>query len=92
MPGMNGVELAGVIRDRYPGLPVVLTSGYSNVLAENADRGKRRTPRKVFGDRASKHTSGHAAEGIAGKAKEMVGKMFDRILHLAKSRSHQLNV
>jgi PAS domain S-box-containing protein len=39
MPGMNGVELAGVIRDRYPGLPVVLTSGYSNVLAENADRG-----------------------------------------------------
>ena len=36
MPGMNGVELAGVIRERYPGLPVVLTSGYSNVLAENA--------------------------------------------------------
>jgi signal transduction histidine kinase/CheY-like chemotaxis protein len=39
MPGMNGVELAGIIRTRYPGLPVVLTSGYSNVLAENADRG-----------------------------------------------------
>ncbi|MDI4233683.1 PAS domain S-box protein [Bradyrhizobium sp. Arg237L] len=39
MPGMNGVELASVIRDRYPGLPVVLTSGYSNVLAENAHRG-----------------------------------------------------
>jgi PAS domain S-box-containing protein len=39
MPGMNGVELAGVIRERYPGLPVVLTSGYSNVLAETAHRG-----------------------------------------------------
>ena len=39
MPGMNGVELAGLIRERYPGLPVVLTSGYSNVLAENAHRG-----------------------------------------------------
>src|SRR5882757_1522900 len=39
MPGMNGVELAGVIRERFPGLPVVLTSGYSNVLAENAHRG-----------------------------------------------------
>ena len=39
MPGMNGVELASVIRERYPGLPVVLTSGYSNVLAENAHRG-----------------------------------------------------
>ena len=39
MPGMNGVELAGIVRERFPGLPVVLTSGYSNVLAENADRG-----------------------------------------------------
>ena len=39
MPGMNGVELAGVIRERFPGLPVVLTSGYSNVLAENAHHG-----------------------------------------------------
>jgi PAS domain S-box-containing protein len=39
MPGMNGVELAAVIRDRYPGLPVVLTSGYSHVLAENAHEG-----------------------------------------------------
>jgi signal transduction histidine kinase/CheY-like chemotaxis protein len=39
MPGMNGVELAGIIRERYPGLPVVLTSGYSNVLAESAHRG-----------------------------------------------------
>ncbi len=39
MPGMNGVELAGLIRERYPGLPVVLTSGYSNALAESAHRG-----------------------------------------------------
>jgi PAS domain S-box-containing protein len=39
MPGMNGVELAGLIRDLYPGLPVVLTSGYSNVLAESAHQG-----------------------------------------------------
>ncbi|WKA31303.1 PAS domain S-box protein [Bradyrhizobium roseum] len=39
MPGMNGVELAGIVRERYPGLPVLLTSGYSNVLAENAHRG-----------------------------------------------------
>ena len=39
MPGMNGVDLAIAIRERYPGLPVVLTSGYSSVLAENADRG-----------------------------------------------------
>jgi PAS domain S-box-containing protein len=39
MPGMNGVELATIIRERYPDLPVVLTSGYSSVLAENAHHG-----------------------------------------------------
>jgi signal transduction histidine kinase len=39
MPGMNGIELAEAIRTRYPGLPVVLTSGYSNVLAQNGTHG-----------------------------------------------------
>jgi PAS domain S-box-containing protein len=39
MPGMNGVELANLIRERYPHLPVVLTSGYSSVLAESAHHG-----------------------------------------------------
>ena len=39
MPGMNGIEFAATVRQRYPGLPIVLTSGYSDVLAENADRG-----------------------------------------------------
>jgi CheY-like chemotaxis protein len=39
MPGMNGVDLALAIRERHPGLPVVLTSGYSNVLVQNVDRG-----------------------------------------------------
>jgi CheY-like chemotaxis protein len=67
MPGMNGVELAGVIRARYPGLPVVLTSGYSNVLAENAHRGfdliqkpysvesLSRILRKAISEKASAH-------------------------------------
>jgi PAS domain S-box-containing protein len=39
MPGIDGLELAGMVRDRYPGLPVVLTSGYSHVLAENTHHG-----------------------------------------------------
>jgi PAS domain S-box-containing protein len=39
MPGMNGVDLAATVRDRYPGLPVVLTSGYSDVLSRNSNRG-----------------------------------------------------
>ena len=55
MPGMNGVELAGIIRERYPGLPVVLTSGYSNVLAENAASRFRVDPEAVFGGIAVAH-------------------------------------
>ncbi len=33
MPGMDGLQLGQEIRRRFPGLPVVLTSGYSDVLA-----------------------------------------------------------
>ncbi|GGE52467.1 hypothetical protein GCM10007276_31850 [Agaricicola taiwanensis] len=39
MPGMSGVELGQEIRRRYPQLPVVLTSGYSHVLAEEGRHG-----------------------------------------------------
>lgn len=39
MPGMNGVELGRTIRQLYPSLPVVLTSGYSHVLAKESDHG-----------------------------------------------------
>ncbi len=39
MPGMGGVELAQAIRREHAGLPVVLTSGYSHVLAQNGTDG-----------------------------------------------------
>ena len=39
MPGMSGIDLAREIRARHPDLPVVLTSGYSHVLAENGTFG-----------------------------------------------------
>ncbi|MEG8039381.1 PAS domain-containing protein [Sphingomonas sp. LR60] len=39
MPGMNGVECATRIRESYPTLPIVLTSGYAHVLAENWQHG-----------------------------------------------------
>jgi len=34
MPGMGGIALAKQLRERRPDLPVVLTSGYSHVLAQ----------------------------------------------------------
>ncbi|HYD97899.1 MAG TPA: PAS domain S-box protein, partial [Alphaproteobacteria bacterium] len=39
MPGMSGIELAKLLRARYPALPVVLTSGYSHVLAQEGAHG-----------------------------------------------------
>lgn len=39
MPGMSGVELGQEIRRLYPDLPVILTSGYSHVLAQDANHG-----------------------------------------------------
>jgi PAS domain S-box-containing protein len=39
MPGMSGLELGQEIRRRYPRLPVVLTSGYSHVLADEGRHG-----------------------------------------------------
>jgi DNA-binding NtrC family response regulator len=39
MPGMTGIELGEEIRKLYADLPVVLTSGYSHVLAQNGTYG-----------------------------------------------------
>jgi CheY-like chemotaxis protein len=39
MPGLDGLELAARIRDLYPDVPVILTSGYSHVLAQNGTHG-----------------------------------------------------
>jgi len=39
MPGMSGLELAEMLRERHPSLPVVLTSGYSHALAAERSHG-----------------------------------------------------
>lgn len=39
MPGISGLELAKTLRERYPDLHVVLTSGYSELLARETDHG-----------------------------------------------------
>lgn len=39
MPGEGGVELGRRIRERWPKIDVVLTSGYSHVLVDDARHG-----------------------------------------------------
>jgi CheY-like chemotaxis protein len=39
MPGMGGAEFGKEVRRLYPGLPVILTSGYSHVPVEEGQHG-----------------------------------------------------
>jgi PAS domain S-box-containing protein len=39
MPGMSGIDFAKTVRERLPGMPIVLTSGYSHVLVEEGRYG-----------------------------------------------------
>ena len=39
MPGLNGIDFAHAVRDRYPGLTFVLASGYSHLLADEGSHG-----------------------------------------------------
>ena len=39
MPGMSGIELGHAIHSQYPGLPVILTLGYSPALATSGSQG-----------------------------------------------------
>src|SRR5690606_25696968 len=39
MPGMGGLALARELRRQRPQLPVILTSGYSEAIAEGGDQG-----------------------------------------------------
>jgi signal transduction histidine kinase/CheY-like chemotaxis protein len=39
MPGMSGLELAKIVRSRYPEIPIILTTGYSDVLAKDGASG-----------------------------------------------------
>jgi len=39
MPGMSGLEFAQLARQRWPSIPIVLTSGYSHVLVQDTSHG-----------------------------------------------------
>ena len=54
MPGMNGVELAQRLRRDHPALPVVLASGYSQVIAEEGSHGFELLQKPYSVDRVAK--------------------------------------
>ena len=48
MSGMNGIELANILRLRHPALPVVLATGYSEMLTRWTDEIPREILRKPY--------------------------------------------
>lgn len=54
MPGMTGVAMAKVLRQRRPDLPVVLTSGYSDELADSGYDGFEFLPKPYSADQVAR--------------------------------------
>ncbi|MDO7898331.1 GAF domain-containing hybrid sensor histidine kinase/response regulator [Pseudomonas citrulli] len=54
MPGISGITLAKELRARRPGLPVVLTSGYSEELALKGHEGFEFLPKPYSADQVSR--------------------------------------
>jgi signal transduction histidine kinase/CheY-like chemotaxis protein len=54
MPGITGVTLARELRRRRPGLPVILTSGYSEELAESGYEGLEFLAKPYSADQVSR--------------------------------------
>ncbi|XYD06899.1 response regulator [Methylobacterium sp. NMS12] len=63
MPGMGGIALAEELRRRLPDLPVVLTSGYSHVLAEEGSHGFELLHKPYAADQLSRVLRGAIAQG-----------------------------
>ena len=59
MPGMNGLAMAEVLRSRFASLPVLLTSGYSHIIAQEGDPWVRTSQEALF----RRCPSGAAATG-----------------------------
>lgn len=53
MPGMTGVAMARLLRQRRPELPLVLTSGYSEELADSGYEGFEFLPKPYSADQVS---------------------------------------
>jgi CheY-like chemotaxis protein len=49
MPGMGGMALGRVLRERFPNLQVILISGYSDVVAHDGDQGFQAAAQALFG-------------------------------------------
>ncbi|MGA0594331.1 ATP-binding protein [Enterovirga sp. CN4-39] len=68
MPGMSGLEMAQVIRERHPGIPIILTSGYSHVLAEEGRHGFELLQKPYSVDQLSRILWRATARGPGGSA------------------------
>ena len=63
MPEMSGLDLARIVRERYPDLPVLLATGYSEEISEDA-ASEFEVVRKPYG-----------SEALASKISAAIGRM-----------------
>ena len=65
MPGISGVELGRAAREKYPHLPIVLASGYSDEILEGAAT-QFEVLRKPYGPEGLKAALAHALQRQSG--------------------------
>ena len=73
MPGMSGIELGQEIRRLYPDLPVLLTSGYSQVLAQNGTHGFKLLHKPYSVEQLSRALRKAANSGAASASRNSLG-------------------
>jgi len=67
MPGMTGLELAGHLRNRWPGLPVIFVTGYSDIGDLRTPMGERETVlRKPYREEELRKAIGVALDAAGG--------------------------
>ncbi|MBL7405549.1 response regulator, partial [Escherichia coli] len=66
MPGMGGIAMARELKRRLPDLPVVLTSGYSHVLAQEGVHGFDLIQKPYSVDQLSQTLRNVVGKGRAG--------------------------
>ncbi|ACB94018.1 PAS domain-containing protein [Beijerinckia indica] len=78
MPGMNGVELARVVRERLPNLPILFVTGYAD-LAEIKNVGEDRIVQKPF-----------ERQGLAAKVSYVLERGADTHVYPARDNNISL--
>ncbi len=95
MPSMTGLQLAEFIHTRFPGLPIILATGYAELPDRSCHFGNCQAGQAVH---ATRDSGGHSPRGARGRRAEVewhcreapLRLCSDEVLHLRGGRHRRL--